>query len=59
MSPRSSADGARMTAPAASARSTQVPRSVQSVMRESVSAPMQSTRRYFPVWMYWAPMDRL
>ena len=36
-----------------------MPRSVKSVMRERHSEPMQSTVRYLPVWMYWAPIDRL
>ena len=47
------------TAPAPSPNSTQVVRSLQSRMREKVSAPTQSTVRYFPVWMYCAPSERL
>ena len=59
MIPRSSSEGSSTAAPAASASSTHVPRSVKSVIRDSVSAPMHSTRRYFPVWMNWEPIDRL
>ena len=59
MTPDASSDARRTAAPAASARRMHVPRSVKSVMRESVSAPMQSTVRYFPVWMYWEPIERL
>ena len=59
MMPLSSVDGSSTAAPAASASSTQVPRSVKSVIFDRVSAPTHSTRRYLPVWMNWAPMLRL
>jgi hypothetical protein len=59
MMPESSVEGRSTAAPAASASRMQVPRSVKSVMRERHSAPIVSTVRYLPVWMYWAPMERL
>jgi hypothetical protein len=57
--PVSSSVGSSTTAPAASARSTHVPRSVKSVTRESISAPMQRTRRYLPVCTYCDATERL
>src|SRR5919106_1607775 len=48
-------DGARTIAPAASPKSTQVFRSFQSVMRESISTPTTSTRLAAPFLTYWSP----
>ncbi len=52
-----SSEGPSTIAPAASPKSTQVFRSVQSVSRLSSSAPMTSTRRAVPFRMNWSAMD--